>query len=151
VPTPELEQQLLLLARRLAKPVRMAGQSGFTVLDRPAYQTLLRIVEDGPLRSTALAKLVGVDLSVISRQVTSLEHVGFVHREPDPADARAALVTVTDAGREAYEKTRQARTELLQEVLGSWPEHDRHEFERLLTNFTSQLEAAIAERLAASP
>src|SRR3954471_12934064 len=97
----ELELQLAVMARRLSKPVRLHGPSGFTVLDRPAYQALWRICDEGAIRPTALAGLLEVDLSVVSRQVRSLEDAGFVQRETDPQDARAALVSATDAGREA--------------------------------------------------
>jgi DNA-binding MarR family transcriptional regulator len=151
VPTPELEQQLLLLARRLSKPVRLPGESGFTVLDRPAYQALWRIVEEGPMRSTALAKLLGVDLSVVSRQVKFLEEVGFVARQPDPQDARAALVSATESGQSALELSRAKRTEVLDEVLNGWPREDQDELVRLLGRFTSELETAIERMTAADP
>jgi DNA-binding MarR family transcriptional regulator len=151
VPTPELEQQLLLLARRLSKPVRLPGQSGFTVLDRPAYQALWRIVEEGPMRATALAKLIGVDLSVVSRQVKFLEEVRFVERQPDPLDARASLVSATESGRSALELSRAKRTEVLDEVLEAWPEEDKVALVRLLTRFNAELEVAIERRIAADP
>lgn len=148
--TPELEQQLNLLARRLSKPVRLHGSSGWTVLDRPAYQALWRIAEDGPLRPTALAGLLGVDLSVVSRQVRALEDVSFVSRSADPADARAALVVATESGLAAFDQTRNQRTEVLDEVLAQWPAKDRVELVRLLTRFNAELEAAIAQRQAAA-
>ena len=151
MPTPELEQQLTLLARRLSKPVRLPGESGFAVLERPAYQTLFRIAEEGPLRLTALAKLVGVDLSVVSRQVKSLQDVGFVQRAADPADARAFLVSATPSGAAALEVARVRRTEVLDEVLADWPEHDRSELVRLLDRFNTELETAIERRVAADP
>jgi DNA-binding MarR family transcriptional regulator len=148
VPTQELEQQLNLLARRLSKPVRLHGSSGWTVLDRPAYQALWRIVDEGPLRPTALAALLGVDLSVVSRQVRSLEDVGFVSRSTDPADARAALVSATESGLAAFDQTRRQRTEVLDEVLAQWPGEDRSALVRLLTRFNVELEASIARRQA---
>src|SRR3954452_4547115 len=121
----ELELQLALMARRLSKPVRLHGPSGFTVLDRPAYQALWRIVDEGPLRPTTLAGLLEVDLSVVSRQVRALEDVGFVQRQTDPGDARASLVSATESGRQAFERTRQQRTEVLDEVLAGWPDEER--------------------------
>jgi DNA-binding MarR family transcriptional regulator len=148
VATTELELQLALMARRLSKPVRLHGPSGFTVLDRPAYQALWRIVDEGPLRPTTLAGLLEVDLSVVSRQVRALEDVGFVQRQTDPADARASLVSATDSGRQAFERTRQQRTEVLNEVLAGWPEDERATFVALLTRFNVQLEASIARRQA---
>ena len=149
MPTPELEQQLNLLARRLSKPIRLHGPSGWTVLDRPAYQALWRIVEEGPLRPTTLSGLLGVDLSVVSRQVKALEDVGFVARSPDPADARAALVRATESGVEAFDRTRTQRTEVLDEVLARWPTEDRSDLVRLLTRFNAELEASIARRQSA--
>ncbi len=150
MPLPELEQQLLVLARRLSRPVRLHGPSGYTVLDRPAYQALWRIVEEGPLRLTALSALLEVDLSVVSRQVRSLEDAAFVERTVDPADARAALVSATATGLAAFRETQQQRTQLLDEVLGEWPEQDRQAFVRLLARFNVQLEASIAQRMAES-
>jgi DNA-binding MarR family transcriptional regulator len=146
----ELEQQLMVLARRLSKPVRLHGPSGWTVLDRPAYQALWRIVDEGPLRPTALAGLLEVDLSVVSRQVRSLEDEGLVLRTPDPADARAALVSASAAGLEAFRETQRQRTQVLSEVLGGWSEADRDAFVELLGRFNEQLEASIARRQAAA-
>lgn len=149
MPAPPLEQELLLLARRLSKPVRLHGPSGWTVLDRPAYQALWRIADEGPLRVTALAALLGVDLSVVSRQVKALEDGGLVERATDPADARASLVSATPTGRDAFERTRSARAEVLDSVLSAWPEQDRKELVRLLARFNAELDAAITARAAA--
>jgi DNA-binding MarR family transcriptional regulator len=149
VSTTALEQQLSVLARRLSRPVRVHGPSGWTLLDRPAYQALWRIVEEGPLRPTALSGLLEVDLSVVSRQVRSLEDAGFVSRSADPADARASLISATPTGREAFEATARQRSEVLGEVLVAWPEADREEFVRMLSRFNTELEASIARRQAA--
>lgn len=147
--TTALEQQLSLLARRISRPVRLHGSSGWTLLDRPAYQALLRIVEEGPLRPTALSALLEVDLSVVSRQIRSLEDAGFVSRSDDPADARATLIVATPAGLDAFEAIAQRRSEVLGEVLVGWPEEDVAEFVRMLTRFNTELEATVARRRAA--
>jgi DNA-binding MarR family transcriptional regulator len=142
----ELEQQLILLSRRFAKPIQLHGPSGFTVLDRPAYLALVRIHDEGPLRITALSGLLDVDLSVASRQVKALEDTGFVQRAPDPADARAALVSATEAGRAALEHVRAQRREVLGEVLATLPERDREALVRLLAAFNAGLDEAVARR-----
>ncbi len=147
--TTALEQQLSVLARRLSRPVRVHGPSGWTLLDRPAYQALRRIVEEGPLRLTALSGMLDVDLSVVSRQIRSLEDAGFVSRSADPGDARAFLISASASGREAFEATARQRSEVLGEVLVGWPEEDRAEFVRMLSRFNTELEASIARRQAA--
>ena len=44
--------------------------------------------------------------SGITRVVTRLEERGLVHREPDPADGRAALAALTRRGLEALRRAR---------------------------------------------
>lgn len=147
--TTALEQQLTVLARRLSRPLRVHGPSGWTLLDRPAYQALWRIVEEGPLRPTALSGLLEVDLSVVSRQIRSLEDGGFVSRTPDPADARATLISATATGREAFASIAQQRSDVLGEVFVDWPEQDVEEFGRMLARFNRELEDVVARRQAA--
>ena len=101
------------------------------------------------MRPTALAGLLDVDLSVVSRQIRSLEDAGFVSRTADPADARASLIAATPSGREAFESTARQRSEVLGEVLVGWPEVDRAEFVRMLSRFNTELEISIARRQAA--
>lgn len=144
--TTALELQLNVLQRRLARPVRLTGPSGYTVLDRPAYLALRRIVDEGPLRPTTLAGRLEVDLSVVSRQVRALEEAGLVQRRPDPADARAALVSVTEAGSQALEQVRQQRAAALGDVVSAWPPGDIDEFVRMLTRFNDEAEVAIKRR-----
>jgi DNA-binding MarR family transcriptional regulator len=146
VPLTELEQQLLVLARRISRPVRLPSPGGDTVLERPAYQALWRIVEEGPLRPTVLAGLLEVDLSVVSRQVRALEEAALVSRVTDPADARAALVSATPAGLAAFQETQRQRTQLLDEVLSQWSATDRQAFAGLLTRFNAELEARVVPR-----
>jgi DNA-binding MarR family transcriptional regulator len=53
------------------------------------------------LRMSALAVFAKGSLSRLSQVVARLEHKGYVHRRPDPADGRYTLATLTDDG---YEK-----------------------------------------------
>ena len=139
--TADLERQLALLARRLSRPVALRGEM---VLERPAYLALGYLVDEGPLRPTALAGLLAVDLSVVSRQLRALQDAGLVARDPDPSDARAALVRPTPAGLSALEDTRRARRLVLDQALRGWSEPDRDHFERLLSRFQHDLEDAVA-------
>lgn len=45
--------------------------------------------------------------------LAALDQYGLIERNPDPGDGRRQLVTLTDAGRERIEGTRQARAEWL--------------------------------------
>ena len=56
---------------------------------------------EGPLSLSGLAEAVGVDAPYATLIVDSLEERGLVERQPDPADRRRKLVTLTPAGRDA--------------------------------------------------
>jgi DNA-binding MarR family transcriptional regulator len=56
---------------------------------------------EGPLSLSGLAEAVGVDAPYATLIVDSLEERGLVERQPDPADRRRKLVTLTPAGQDA--------------------------------------------------
>ena len=62
------------------------------------YRMLERLAER-PHRTSELASTSGVSQPTASAAVGSLEARGLVVREPDPADRRAALITLTEQGR----------------------------------------------------
>lgn len=67
----------------------------------PARCALLALLgARGELSQAALQQRLGVDSSVITRQVKALEAEGLLARRPDPTDNRFTLVVLTDAGRE---------------------------------------------------
>ncbi len=53
------------------------------------------------LRATDLGKEVFLSQPTLSRTVDRLEERGLLVRGPDPADGRASLLTITEAGRAA--------------------------------------------------
>lgn len=71
---------------------------------------LLAVVEErGPIRIGDLAQADQTSQPAVTRQAGRLEELGWVERVADPADARATLVSVTEAGRDALGAARRAR------------------------------------------
>lgn len=85
---------------------------------------VLQALTVGPIRITELAKREGVTQPAISLLVNRLENRGWVRREPDPADGRAVLVRVTDAGVETWNQLRAEYRALLHEEMASLPDAD---------------------------
>ena len=85
---------------------------------------LSRLADLGPVRLTELASALGLDPSSVSRQVTALERSGWLAREDDPTDRRAARLTLTATGRAVVEALAQARTEALARLTPGWNDTD---------------------------
>jgi len=96
------------------------GRERFTAvagmaLDRASYSVLFRLVE-GPARLSDLAQKVGIDISTLSRQVHHLEASGLVARTVVEEDRRAALLAVTDKGRDLVRRIRAAKRAAITEI-----------------------------------
>jgi DNA-binding MarR family transcriptional regulator len=92
---------------------------------------VLNALDDGPARTqAALAQAIGADKTRIIAILDELQRGGLIAREPDPADRRARLLSITPAGR----RTRLAvRTEIQaneDRMLASLPAADREAFLR---------------------
>lgn len=78
-----------------------------------AVLVLSRIDREGPVRLTALAAAEGISQPAMTQLVQRLVREGLVTRVSDPADARAALIGITDAGRVLLADLRRVRHERL--------------------------------------
>src|SRR5690348_14017948 len=97
------------LDRRLASLWRVVGRGGYADLSRTATSVLAGLRDSGPQRVTALAEAEGVAQPSMTTLLGRLERRGLVERGPDPDDARAVRVAITDQGRDALEARRAAR------------------------------------------
>lgn len=88
-------------------------QSRGATLTRTQASVLATAARLGPIRLTELADVEGVHPTMLSRIVGKLEVAGLLLRTPDPEDGRAALVEVTDSGRELHLRLRAERTAVL--------------------------------------
>lgn len=61
---------------------------------------LAYVCDFGPVSQTRAAEHLGQGRAVTGTQVDKLEALGLLERQPDPADRRVNLVTVTPAGRD---------------------------------------------------
>jgi DNA-binding MarR family transcriptional regulator len=113
---------------------------GQPVVDPPAFMLLTRIAEHGPMRLSALASCVFLDVSTVSRQVQDLDQAGWVVRERDPQDGRAALLRLTPAGEAILAAGYEQRRRALRQVLAEWTDAQR----QTLAEQLSRLNEAIA-------
>ncbi|TCO51739.1 DNA-binding MarR family transcriptional regulator [Kribbella antiqua] len=104
----------LIRAVRCVEHRQLMPNSGLRRSDASVLKVLLR---DGEQRGGELAAKLGVDASVVSRQLTALEADGLVSRRPDPADARVGLVSLAPKGRAELEALYASYTKELRTAL----------------------------------
>jgi DNA-binding MarR family transcriptional regulator len=93
-------------------------------LSLTAASTLRRLERSGPHRLCELHAPEGVSQPAMTQLVTRLEKEGLARRGSDPADGRAVVVTITEAGREAVARRREGRTRALSALLEQLPTED---------------------------
>lgn len=85
-----------------------------------AWYALLVVLADHPDRTARQSELAGIaefSLSRLSHAINRLADRGWVTRAPDPADGRATLVTLTEAGAAALTAIAPGHVALVKELL----------------------------------
>jgi DNA-binding MarR family transcriptional regulator len=98
---------------------RRAERAGVNV-GRPAIAILGALHHHGPVRLSALSGHTGLEAPLVSREVSGLVAANLVTREADPADGRAVIVALTEAGHAAYCSYRQATDDIIAETFSRW-------------------------------
>ncbi len=127
VTTPDAPVQTWTLSRLLITASRLVEHHIAEQL-RPYHLThasfgVLALVSRGPISQRELAHATRVEEQTISQSVDRLERLGMVTREKDPTDRRRFLVTMTDAGREAFRQA--TRHDHAEQALAGLPEADQ--------------------------
>ncbi|WP_185202473.1 MarR family winged helix-turn-helix transcriptional regulator [Glaciihabitans sp. INWT7] len=86
-------------------------------LSHSLLSALVSVAKHGPIRLAELAQVELVSAPSITRLVAELEAKELVSRTTDPADGRASLIKVTDAGLEAVQVARRVRQQIVAELL----------------------------------
>jgi DNA-binding MarR family transcriptional regulator len=110
-----LEQAAILMVRHLS------DRSGMGLTANLTLNTLNR---EGPARVTALAAAASIRQPAMTELVQRLERQRLVTRVDDPGDGRAALVTITNAGRALLDDQRRDRRNRLAELFTALPADD---------------------------
>lgn len=127
--------QVAMLIRIVQRSGRYAGPAD---LDPATFHVLVHLARsDGPQRAGDVAEALCADPSTVSRRVAALVRQGLIERRADPADGRASLLAVTDAGHAALEHSRRRKAEIVADALAAWPIEKRKALVSLLAEFTS--------------
>jgi DNA-binding MarR family transcriptional regulator len=141
--TPETSERLTAGVARLVRTGRHLAHTAAADLygDLPSFGwALLVALEQGrEQRCGALAARLRVDVSVASRQVSTLERAGYVTRRPDPLDGRASLISLSVEGVAALARVREVRGQWALAALDSWSEDEARRFSDQLERLADDL------------
>jgi DNA-binding MarR family transcriptional regulator len=145
----QIQQGISRLVRQVQIPAvgALAARGTGVSLGGPYYQALTRVVRDGPITISAMARDLGTDVSVVSRHVTALEKRGLVRRQQDDGDRRSFLVTATEEGKETFSVLRSGWIATIDSVISDWPDEKVEEFADGLTAFGERLSAFVDEAM----
>jgi DNA-binding MarR family transcriptional regulator len=109
-----------------------------------ALEGVLRFVgEGGRSRASDIAGRLGIGPSALSRQVAELEEHGMLLRQPDPADGRAHLLSLSIEGEAYLREVEGRRAAAVQDMLSGWSEEEACATDRTLEHLTAALRSAI--------
>src|SRR4051812_8645127 len=96
-------------------------------------------------RPSELAELLGVDRSLVTRQLRDLEDEDKVTVSPDPRDGRAFVAELTEQGRKQIDELTEFGMRRFESFVADWDPAEIRELTRLLWKFETT-KAAVVER-----
>lgn len=138
----ELEENTARLAYVTSRPRawELVRRQADVNLDRPNYQILkiLHEVKSKGATPSQLADALSIEAPSVTRMLKELETEKFIRRVVNRKDRRSAYIFITPQGESTVEKIRQARCELLVEMLEAWTDEDKEVFAKLLKRFVQE-------------
>jgi len=110
------------LRRAIGRLARVLNASAMSEDLTPSQASVLAIIGfRGPIGPTEVARIEGINPTMLSRIVTKLDSAGLIRRTPHPTDQRAALLEATDAGRARTQRIREKRSATVTAILADLP------------------------------
>ncbi|MGP4109695.1 MarR family winged helix-turn-helix transcriptional regulator [Streptomyces sp. 4N509B] len=122
-----------LLTHAATHAARLVSEAFVSVGARRYHFALLAaLAEFGPASQAALGRRCGIDRSDVVAALNELAELGQVVREPDPADRRRNVVTLTTEGERQLARADEALAGAQGALLAPLAEGERVELARLL-------------------
>jgi DNA-binding MarR family transcriptional regulator len=133
----DVEGEMNELVGHIRSDARDAAIAVDPALQPFGLKVLRLIALRGPLQSSAIARALFVDRSVISRQITQLCELGLVDSHADADDGRVRMTTVTPLALARMEDMRGGDWSLASR-LDTWDEPEIRQLARLLAKLNDR-------------
>lgn len=135
----ELEREVGVMVRRVRRVIDERARAVHPDLQPAAYLMFGYLLDNGPLRASALCTAFDIDKGAISRQVQHLVDLGLADRTPDPEDDRATLISVSADGARRFTDVADHRRKWFHERLGEWSADELISFAAMLHRYNEAL------------
>jgi len=145
--TPDERRDLAAMVAPLARELIAAEEPVLAAhhVSMWGYIVLSALVEQPVRTQSALAQAIRADKSRIIGVLDELQEAGLIQRQPDPADRRVHLLSLTPAGSELRQSVQAGIRRNEEELLAQLPGADREAFLRSLQALDKLYRARLAE------
>lgn len=110
------------LRRAIGKLARLLNAAAASEDLTPTQASVLAIIGfRGPIGPTEVARIEGINPTMLSRIASKLDAAGLIRRTPHPHDQRAALLEATEAGQAVSDRIREKRSAAVTSILAGLP------------------------------
>jgi len=140
-PLDRIQNSLIALVRRSVDPRanRRINEIAGTDIERSEATLVASLAQLGPIRMSALAEAVRLDISTVSRQISRLVSADLVERQTDPDDGRAYLLVLSGRGEDVSEPLRQAKAAWITALLDDFSSDEQVALADLLERLTAAM------------
>ncbi|MQY25365.1 MarR family winged helix-turn-helix transcriptional regulator [Nocardia aurantia] len=107
---------------------------------------LLELARHGPMIQAQLSEALGCEPPSVTLMARKLEASGHLRRTPAPADKRASVVELTDAGRALADEVKEIWCALADETVAGLPARTVAELPGLLNTLTANVDTRRSRR-----
>ncbi len=131
-PITDLEAELADFWRRGRTRTRQRARAIDARLDPTCYPLLVLLSRHDAVPMSTLIHKLELEKSTVTRQIDAVVRLGLVERRPDPEDARARRVALTELGRQRLDEVVASAVAVWRERLSLWDPDDIRTLTRLL-------------------
>lgn len=128
-----VEEQFAAMYRNMKAAMRRRAYQVHPELQVMGYAVLTTVHRCGPTHAGVLAEVLGMDKSLLSRQLRVLEELGLLEREVDPDDKRISILTLSQIGQDRINAVRVTDRAALYDQLRDWDVGDLDKLAELLS------------------
>lgn len=99
---------------------------------RPVWLALIALVQNPDANQREIAAQIGIRDATLTHHLAAMEADGLIERTRDPDNRRVHRISLTDAGREAFQTMASAAIEFDEQLRSGITDDEQNQLEKLL-------------------